>query len=400
MASTLHEAGGLAADLSELRHRLHRQPEIGLRLPRTQELIVDQLKPLGLEISTGSGLDSVTAVLRGGGSVSRKTVLLRADMDALPVTERTGVPFASTVDGAMHACGHDLHVTMLLGAARLIAARRERLGGDVVLMFQPGEEGPGGARPMLEEGLLEASGSRPAAAYALHVDSSAELGTVVSRPGPLMASCDTLRVTVRGRGGHGSAPHEALDPVPVACEMVLALQTHVTRAFDSRRAVVLTVGSLRAGTADNIIPDEARFEATVRCVSDQDRERLAETAPHLCRKIAEAHGLDCDAELTLEYPVTSTDPAETEFASGVARRLLADEIGPGAYTEAALPRMGAEDFSFVLREVPGSFLHLGAKPPGAPPRPMHSAEAVFDDRTLPLGAALLTELATERLDFG
>src|SRR3954451_19382154 len=233
----LDDARALAGDLSDLRHRLHRRPEIGLDLPYTQETVLTELDGLGLEISTGVTSSSVTAVLRGGGTDrdDAPVVLLRGDMDALPVQEAVDVPYRSQVDGRMHACGHDLHTTMLVGAARLLAAHRDRLAGDVVLMFQPGEEGYDGASHMIAEGVLDAAGRRPSAAFALHVMSGLSgigRGAVLTRPGPLMAACDGLFVTVRGRGGHGSAPHSAADPVPAACEMVLGLQTALTRSVD------------------------------------------------------------------------------------------------------------------------------------------------------------------------
>ena len=266
------DASALAADLTDLRHRLHAEPEIGLSLPRTQEKVLAALDGLPLEVTTGTTTTSVTAVLRGGAQQNgnaaggdRPVVLLRGDMDALPVAEEVDVPFRSTVPGVMHACGHDLHTAMLAGAARVLAGRREQLAGDVVFMFQPGEEGFDGARYMLEEGILDAAGARPAAAYALHVMSNlTPRGTVASRPGPLMAASDGVFVTVRGRGGHGSTPHLSRDPIAAACEMVSALQVAMSRSIDTFAPHVLTIGSFHAGTKRNIIPETATFEATVR----------------------------------------------------------------------------------------------------------------------------------------
>src|SRR5581483_11770780 len=236
----------IADEIAELRHAIHREPEIGLDLPKTQAKVLGALDGLPLEISTGQGLTSVTAVLRGGrpGPV----VLLRGDMDALPVTEETGLPWASAIPGAMHACGHDLHTAMLAGAARLLSAQRESLPGSVVFMFQPGEEGFAGARHMINEGVLAAAGSAPVAAYALHVTSNRlPCGVFSTRPGPMLAAADQITVTVRGRGGHASMPHRSADPIPAACEMVIALQTLVTRKFDVFDPVVITVGSFHAG---------------------------------------------------------------------------------------------------------------------------------------------------------
>lgn len=272
------EASAIAGDIAELRHAIHREPEIGLDLPKTQAKVLDALGGLPLAITTGERLTSVTAVLRGGRP--GPTVLLRGDMDALPVKEQTGLPFESRIDGAMHACGHDLHTAMLAGAARILCARKAELGGNVIFMFQPGEEGFHGARHMIDEGVLDAAGpDKPAAAYALHVLSGTlPHGAFGVRPGPMLAAADTLRVTVTGHGGHASSPHQSADPIPAACEIVLALQTMVTRRFDVFDPVVLTVGSFHAGTTDNVIPDDAIFDATVRTFSTAARERIREEA--------------------------------------------------------------------------------------------------------------------------
>jgi amidohydrolase len=388
------DAAALSADLIELRRSLHAEPEIGLDLPRTQRKVLDALEGLPLELSIGEGLSSVTAVLRGG--QPGPTVLLRGDMDALPVTERTGLPYASTVAGAMHACGHDLHTTMLAGAARLLSARQADLAGNVIFMFQPGEEGPGGARIMVAEGVLDAAGPPPVAAYALHVASGLlPFGLLASRSGPIMAAADQLHVTVRGRGGHGSQPHHAADPIPVACEIVLALQTMVTRQFDVFDPVVITVGSFHAGTRRNIIPEEAVFEATVRSFSPAARERIATASVRLCESIAAAHGLEADARYNAEYPVTVNDAAQTAFAT----RVVGDVFGEDRFTPMPDPEAGAEDFSRVLEEVPGCYLFLGACPgddyDGAADN--HSPYAVFDDAVMADGCLLHASLAIRAL---
>ncbi len=392
-------------DLRTFRRAMHRQPEIGLDLPRTQERVLAALDGLHLDVSTGERATSVTAVLRGGAAnrqARRPTVLLRADMDALPVQELADVDYRSQVDGAMHGCGHDLHTAMLVGAARLLDAHREKLAGDVVLMFQPGEEGFGGGRIMVEDGVLDAAGPRVDAAYGMHVFSTlAPHGTFVTKPGTMLAASDGFAVTVKGRGGHGSAPHAALDPVTAAAEMVLALQSAVTRSFDALDPVVVTVGLLRAGTKRNVIPDEAYFEATVRTFSEAQRERVAEVLPRVVHGIAAAHGLEAETDYTREYPVTSNDEDETAFAAGVIEDLFGD-VGE-RHTRWAQPLAGSEDFSFVLREVPGSFVGLGAAPPGADLARAefnHSPRAVFDDGVLADGAALYAALALERLQKG
>jgi amidohydrolase len=391
------DAAAIADETTGLRRAIHAEPEVGLDLPLTQQKVLAALDGLPLEVSTGTALTSVTAVLRGTGSSAGPVVLLRGDMDALPVTERTGLDYASTRDGAMHACGHDLHTAMLAGAARLLSARRHDLAGSVVFMFQPGEEGYAGARYMIEEGVLDAAGERPAAAYALHV-ASAQLpkGVLASRPGPVMAAAEVLDVTVHGYGGHGSQPHHAADPIPVTCEIVLALQALVTRKFDIFDPVVITVGSLHAGTTDNVIPDSAHFLATVRSFSEASRERMREVALRLVHDIASAHGLTASAEFTKSYPVTVNNEAEEQFAAQV----VTDVLGEGRYVSLRNPMAGAEDFSYVLEQVPGAFLMLGACPPGADPATApfnHSADAVFDDAVLADGVALYAELALRRL---
>lgn len=395
------DATRLGQDLVRLRHALHREPETGLDLPRTQEKVLAALDGLPLEISTGKGLSSVTAVLRGGAAGGpggeTETVLLRGDMDALPVTERSGVPYGSETEAAMHACGHDLHTAMLVGAARLLAARRASLTGDVVFMFQPGEEGRRGAKLMIDEGVLEASGRRPVAAYALHVTSSMlPYGWFATRPGPIMAAADVFDVTVRGEGGHGSQPHLAHDPVPAACEMVLALQSFVTRSFDVFDPVVLTVGSFHAGTAENVIPDEVRFSATMRSFSEASHARVREGAVSVVRGVAAAHGLRVDTGFSMDYPVTVNDAAEAGRVADVVGR----SYGADRFVRLPNPLATAEDFSYVLGEVPGAFVFLGACPPGRDPATApfnHSAEAVFDDGVLADGAALLASLALDRL---
>jgi len=389
------EAAGIAGEIAELRHSIHREPEIGLDLPKTQAKVLAALDGLPLEVCTGQGLSSVTAVLRGGrpGPV----VLLRGDMDALPVTEVTHLSYASVIPGAMHACGHDLHTAMLAGAARLLSARQADLPGTVIFMFQPGEEGYAGARHMINEGVLDAAGERPVAAYALHVTSNRlPCGVFSTRGGPMLDAADQIRVTVRGRGGHASTPHRAADPIPAACEMVTALQTLVTRHFDVFDPVVITVGSFHAGTVDNVIPDEATFLATARSFSRESRSALAELVPRLIGDIARAHGLTAEADYSREYPVTVNDAGEAAFAGQVITGVFGSERGEAA----PFPLTGAEDFSFVLEEVPGAFVMLGACPPGPDPETAptnHSAVAVFDDAALADGTALYAELALRRL---
>ncbi|MFB9470502.1 M20 family metallopeptidase [Nonomuraea salmonea] len=386
-------------EIVQLRHSLHTTPEIGLHLPRTQEKVLAALEGLPLEITTGSALSSVTAVLRGGrpGGQQGPAVLLRGDMDALPVAEKNDLPYVSQVPGQMHACGHDLHTAMLVGAAHLLSGRRDELAGDVIFMFQPGEEGHDGAKRMIEEGVLEAAGARPVAAYGMHVVSSVlPQGLFASRPGPLMAAADTFKVTVKGRGGHGSTPHLSLDPIQAACEMVTSLQTMVTRTFNVFDPVVVTVGRFQAGSADNVIPDEAHFEATLRTFSKENRALAKRRLVEVVEGIAAAYGLGVEPSFAMGYPVTVNDRTEAEFAGATADELF----GPGRYAVSPNPIMGSEDFSYVLENVPGAFVFLGACPPDRDPVTApynHSPDALFDDAVLPDGAALYASLAASRL---
>ncbi|PSL57216.1 hippurate hydrolase [Saccharothrix carnea] len=384
----LHDdATALQDDLVRLRRELHADPEIGLDLPRTREKVLVALDGLPLELSLGTALTSVTGVLRG--ARPGPVVLLRADMDALPVQERTGLDYASRVDGAMHACGHDMHTAMLVGAAHLLAARRAELAGDVVFMFQPGEEGWDGAAAMIAEGVLDAAGRRPEAAYALHVfGAGVPHGVFSARPGTTMAASDELEVTVVGAGGHGARPHRAQDPIPVACEIVTALQTLVTRQSDIFDPVVVTVGSFHAGTKRNVIPDTARFEATVRTFSAPAKARISDAAVTLARSIARAHGLRADVEFRDGYPMTVNDAREVAF---VAETIT--DVFDGRFQPLVNPMPGGEDFSRVLREVPGAFIPFGA---GDGTADNHSPLARFDDALLADGATVLAELALRR----
>ncbi|MFE9249681.1 M20 family metallopeptidase [Streptomyces sp. NPDC007088] len=383
-------------ELQLLRRALHRRPELGLHLPHTQRAVLSALEGLPLEITTGKALSSVTAVLRGGRP--GPAVLLRADMDALPVREDTGLPYASEVDGLMHACGHDLHTAGLVGAARLLAARREELAGDVVFMFQPGEEGHDGARLMIEEGVLDAAGARVVAAYGVHVFSTVlPSGTFATRAGTLLAACDAVDVTVTGRGGHGSMPHLTRDPVVAACEMVTAVQTRIAREIDVQDPAVVTVGVIAAGTARNVVPDTARFEATVRTYSEAARAQVETLVRRTVHGIAAAHDVSARVDWTPQYPATVNPPEQASFALKTAGELF----GPGRVFEVPRPVSGSEDFSLVLQEVPGAFLAVGATAPGADPATAavnHSAQAVFDDSVLDDQAALLAALATRALE--
>jgi amidohydrolase len=388
----LDDARRLQSHMVEVRREIHRHPELGLELPRTQGLVMEALGGLGLELTTGERTTSVVAVLEGGRP--GPATLLRGDMDALPLVEDTGLSFSSEVEGAMHACGHDAHVAMLLGAAEILAARREEVAGRVVFMFQPGEEGAGGAKVMLEEGLLERHGPVDRA-FAIHITPMVPSGWIATRGGTLMASADEFRITVSGKGGHASMPHDAVDPVPVACEMVTALQSMVTRRLPVFDPAVLTVARIVSGTTTNVIPETAVLEGTVRAVSDASRELVLEGLRRVAAGVAAAHLCRAQVEMTgVGYPVTVNDQRSADEALGVAGDLL----GADRVVAAPTPVMGAEDWSFVLQRVAGSMVFLGAAPPGVDhPAPSHSNRMVIDEPAMAVGVALHAAMAlTER----
>jgi amidohydrolase len=379
----------------DLRRRLHRQPEIGLHLPRTQATVLEAFADLPVEVITGKSVSSVVGVLRG--ARPGPTYLLRGDMDALPVQEDTGLPFASEVPGVMHACGHDTHVAMLLGAARLLAERRDELAGQVVFMVQPGEEGFHGARYMLEEGLLDVVPEAPVSgAFALHISSTLASGSVNVRPGPMMAAADQWRMTVQGRGGHASEPHAAADPIPVAAEIVLALQSLVTRRVDVFDPAVVTVAHIEAGSTNNVIPDTAFLEGTIRTLSAARRADVVASVGRVATHVGAAHGLTVEYEHEQGYPVTVNDVDATAQVLDAAAELLGDR----ASCLLPAPLMGAEDFSYVLQRVPGAMAFLGACPPGLDPETApanHSNLVVFDEEPLPAGVALYAQMAMRAL---
>jgi hippurate hydrolase len=391
LTTLLDEARKLAQDAVQLRRRIHRRPEIGLTLPRTQETVLQAIDGLGLRIQTGQRTTSVVATLQG--TRPGPTVLLRADMDALPLREETGLEYASEVDGAMHACGHDAHVAMLVGAARLLAARRDGLAGRIVFMFQPGEEGYHGARVMLEEGLLD-GGSPPSAAFALHVGHRHPAGVIAVRPGPAMASGDTIQIVVRGRGGHASSPHDCLDPIPIACEIVQAFQTLVTRRVNVFDPAVLTVARIEAGTTRNVIPETASMLGTIRTVSEDTRARMLEGVRQVAEGIASAHGAEARLEIIRGYPVTVNDVDFAAFALDTARELL----GPEQVRQATHPIMGSEDFSYVLQRIPGAMVWLGSRPAEGPVHPNHSNRMLLNEAALATGIAMHAAVALRYLE--
>lgn len=396
----LEAARAIADDLTALRRAIHAEPELGLHTPLTRDKVRAALAGLPLEWREGPSTTGLVATLKGTAG-SGRSVLLRGDMDALPMPEETGLPFASTIPGTMHACGHDAHTAMLAGAARLLCARRDSLRGEVRFMFQPGEEGHHGARFMLDDGLLGggAHGPLPDAAFALHVMPNAPHGLVTGKAGPLMAAADQLEITVRGAGGHASMPHQAHDPVPVACEIVTALQALVTRQFDAHDPVVVTIARIEGGTAHNVIADFARLKGTMRTLSPRHRARLHAAVQQLATGIASAHGLSADVVIEEGFPVTICDPRAVDLAEAA----VTDLFGAPAWRRLERPIMGAEDFSYVLEQVPGAMLFLGVSHEGEDWTQccgIHSTRMLLDETVLPQGAALLAGLAERFLERG
>jgi amidohydrolase len=369
----------LLPDAVKLRRHLHAIPELGLELPRTQEAVLDAIDGLGLTLRTGATSTSVVAVLEG--DAPGPTMLLRGDMDALPMPEDTGLDFASRTDGMMHACGHDLHTAMLAGAARLLSARRGSLKGRVVFMFQPGEEGYAGAEHMLNEGLLEGVGD-VTGAFALHVTTFAPSGLVTLKGGALMASSDVLTIRITGAGGHASAPHLTIDPIPIACEIVQAFQMMITQ--------------ITAGTVNNVIPEYADIVGTIRTVSEKNREMVHARLQKLAEGIAAAHDATAIVDIERVYPVTINDATFAHNVTGIAT----DLFGAARVHQMANPIMGSEDFSFVLQRVPGAMAFLGATPAGVDPRtaaPNHSNRCMFDEATMSTGIGLYAAMAISHL---
>jgi hippurate hydrolase len=386
----LNAAASILPDVIALRRDLHANPELGLQLPGTQSRIVEALTGLGLDIKLGESLTSVVADLDTGRP--GPTVLLRGDMDALPLTEDSGEPFSSTVEGRMHACGHDTHVAMLVGAARVLAANKDELNGRVRFMFQPGEEGFHGARYMIEEGVLEGVDR----AFAIHVDTNLPAGMIESRPGALLASSDELHITLTGRGGHASAPHQAIDPIPAACAMVTAFQTMVTREIDTFDPTVVTVARISSGTTNNIIPETAHIEGTIRAFSEATRAQVHDSIARVAEGVAAAHNCSCDVAIKSGYPVTVNHAPDVELVKVVTEATL----GEGRYREAPSPNTASEDFSYVLQNVPGAMATLGVCPEGIEDpnaaASLHSNRAVMNEGALPSGIALHAAMAMAR----
>jgi hippurate hydrolase len=390
----LDSANNLSKDLIALRRRLHQIPEFALDLPQTQKTLLAELESLG-EITLGKSLSSIVLVIRGG--TPGPTVLLRADMDALRVSEETNLDFASN-NGFMHACGHDLHMSAGVGAAKLIYEMKDQLKGDVAIWFQPGEEGHHGADVMISEGMLEITGTRPIAAYGLHVFTSLPVGMMACKPGAMMASAGDMNVTFHGSGGHGSMPWLSKDPVAPMVEAISSLQTLINKNFDQFDPVILNVSWIRAGddATNNVIPDTASFGATVRTFSKVNTEKLHVQVSKLITSIAEGFGVKAKIEFSEPTKVLINDDESVARVSKIAKEL----VGSASYLAMENPIAGGEDFASIVDLIPGAFVFLGACPKDmdhttAPTN--HSARAVFDDSVIPLGAALLASLASSHL---
>lgn len=393
----LQSAHALLPRAVELRRRLHRHPEVGNHTPLTRAAVLDELADLPLEVHLHETTSGIVAVLRGGRP--GPAIVLRGDMDGLPMGEDTGEEFASETGDTMHACGHDLHTAMLAGAARLLCQRRDDLPGSVVFMFQPGEEGHAGARFMLDEGLLDVVEPRPTGAFAIHVTAMFPSGVISHRPGPQMASADEIRVTVTGRGGHASAPYLAADPVPVAAEIVLAVQAAVTRRFNALDPIVVTFGRISGGTTNNVIPESVELVGTIRALSEAHRAAAQEMVRRVATNVAAAHELEADLWVKPGYPISVNDDAFAAFVTDTATEL----VGSDAVVPLPWPIMGAEDWSYVMQQVPGTMAFLGACPPDLIPGEApnnHSNRVTFDEPAMARGIALYAAVAEAHLAGG
>jgi amidohydrolase len=386
--SVAHGFEGLRQEVREnfgekivaLRRDIHREPELGFDTEKTAEKVLAAIDGLPLDIQTGVAENGIVATLEGEGD--GPTVALRADMDALPILEETGLPFASETEGKMHACGHDGHTSMLVGAAHTLSGMRDRLDGTVKFCFQPAEEGGGGGKVMVDEGVADDVST----IFALHLWPGLPFGKVATKAGPIMAAADAFEMEIKASGGHGAMPHLASDAIAIAAQVVTALQTIVSREVDPVEPAVLTVGEIGAGTAFNIIPDKARLGGTVRTLDADLRREIPARIEELSRGIAKGMRGDVDLDYTFSYPVTVNDEAAADFALGVAEDLFGGE----SVLQLPNPSMGGEDFAYFLEKVPGAFIWLGV---GEDVSGLHTPRFAFDEEILPRGAALLTALA-------
>lgn len=383
---TITVAGDVLDEVVATRRDLHAHPELAFEEVRTSALVETRLRALGYEVRTGIARTGVLGIVRTGRP--GRTILLRADMDALPIQETNDLPFRSTVAGKMHACGHDAHVAILLGAARVLMARRDELAGTIVLCFQPAEEGKGGGREMVNEGALD--DPRVDAAYALHVSSNYPTGVVAWRAGPFFASSDSIEITIHGCGGHGASPHESIDPIFTAATFITSVQQIVSRNVSPLEPSVVTIGAIHGGTTHNVIPDAVQLMGTVRAFNPDVRKLMPERIERVLKAACEGSGARYDFCYIWRYPVTVNDRLETRVVEEVARRLLGDgHVMEGERT------MGAEDFSFFLERLPGSYFLVGAAGGVESSKPHHSACFTIDEQALETGVRMMVGLGLE-----
>ena len=375
----------LEAQVIAWRRQIHAHPELGFAEHETSALVEQELKAAGVATTriVGTGVVGLIEGTRPG-----KTLLLRADMDALPLEERSGEPFSSKVPGVMHACGHDAHTAMLLGAAVVLSGERDRLAGKIKFVFQPAEEGPGGAKPMIEAGVLE----HPAvdAAVMIHVLPLLETGVVGWRTGPMMASADEFRLAITGRGGHAASPHLGVDTIPVAAEIIGALQRIASRETDPLESVVVSIGTIHGGQRSNIIADRTEITGTVRCFNEALRDTIPRRIERIAQGICAAHGATCTLHYEMGYPSVQNDERLARLVASV----LQETPEVVRLTELPAPRMGAEDFAYFAQAVPACMLRLGVVASGTrEPAMLHASEFRLDERALRTGVAVFRELA-------
>jgi hippurate hydrolase len=379
------------AELKELRRDIHAHPELAFEENRTSSLVAEKLAAWGIEVHRGLAKTGVVGVVRGRGSSSGRGIALRADMDCLPMHETGAVPYRSRHEGRMHACGHDGHTTMLLGAARYLAETRN-FDGTAYLVFQPAEEGGGGGQVMVREGLFQRFPANEV--YALHNWPGLEPGKMAVRAGPVMAATDEIQIKVRGRGGHGAMPHLAVDPVVASAQVISALQTIASRNVDPVDAVVVSICSMETSQvgAFNVIPDFVRLVGTVRSFRPETRDLAEKRVKEIASKVAEAFGAIAEIDYRRGYPATINSAREAQFAARVGERLF----GAGNVITEHEPTMGGEDFSYMLAERPGAYVFLGQG--GAPGGCLlHNPNYDFNDEVIPLGAGYLAALVEEGL---
>ncbi|MDP9589022.1 UNVERIFIED_ORG: hippurate hydrolase [Shinella zoogloeoides] len=385
----LNRAAEMQDEIAGWRRHLHREPELLFAVEKTAAFVAEKLREFGVdEVVTGIGRTGVVGIIRGKGAPAGagRTIGLRADMDALPIEEATGKPWASTVRGKMHACGHDGHTAMLLGAAKYLAETRN-FTGNVAVIFQPAEEGGGGGNEMVKDGMMERFGI--AEVYGMHNLPGMPVGTFGTRPGPIMAATDEFTIAVKGRGGHAALPHKTVDPIVIGAQVVTALQTIVSRVADPVDSLVVSVTKFNAGFAHNVIPETAQLAGTVRTLSPDMREGAEARIRQICAGLAAAHGAEIVVNYHRNYPVTVNHAEEAGHAVAVAREIAGD----ASVEPAIAPMMGGEDFSYMLLSRPGAFIFVGNGDTAG----LHHPAYDFNDDAIPHGVTYWVKLAESRL---